>query len=82
MSKNKKMIRNFILFILLIILTFYFVLRNQNILFFFLRLFCLSFQVFIPPSTWMALRIPRFKTALSCHRLYFMSPLAAADNIL
>ena len=31
MSKNKKMIRNFILFILLIILTFYFVLRNQNI---------------------------------------------------
>ena len=31
MSKNKKMIRNFILFILLIILTFYFVLRDQNI---------------------------------------------------
>lgn len=31
MSKNKKMIKNFILFILLIILTFYFVLRDQNI---------------------------------------------------
>ena len=31
MSKTKKMIRNFILFILLITLTFYFVLRDQNL---------------------------------------------------